>query len=136
MIGRTFWLNLPVQNIEKSKEFYQKIGFRLSADSKGNSAHSACFILSEKEVILMLFDEETFKNFIGQDPAKTKTQVLLSISADSKEEVDAIAQKAITEGGKSQHKPAPMQGWMYGCNFSDLDGHLWNVLFMNEALIK
>ena len=58
---------------------------------------------------------------------------MLSIDAESKEEVDEIAQKALDAGGKTNHQPGEMQGWMYGCVFSDIDGHKWNVLYMDMS---
>ena len=57
--------------------------------------------------------------------------MLLSIDAQSKEEVDAMVQKAIEAGGTSNHKPSEMKGWMYGCVFTGIDGHKWNVLYMD-----
>ena len=81
----------------------------------------------------MLFDETAFKSFTNNEIADTKqaTEVLLSIDAESKEEVDEMVMKAVNAGGKSNHKPSEMKGWMYGCVFTDLDGHQWNVLYMN-----
>jgi len=61
--------------------------------------------------------------------------VLLSFDAASKEEVDELAAKAIAAGGTSSHKPYEMQGYMYGCVFSDLDGHRWNVLHMDMSKV-
>lgn len=81
----------------------------------------------------MLFDEPAFKNFTGSEIADTATvaEVLLSIDASGKEEVDEMAARAVMAGGKSDHVPTIMTGWMYGCIFSDPDGHRWNVLFMD-----
>ena len=94
---------------------------------------SACLLIGEKNMVVMLFDEPTFKNFISNDItiANHATEVLLSIDAESKEEVDEMAQKAVNAGGTSSHKPGEMKGWMYGCVFADIDGHHWNVLYMD-----
>jgi uncharacterized protein len=86
-------------------------------------------------VVVMLFDEPTFKGFTNNEVANTNqtTEVLLSIDAGNKEEVDEMAQKAINAGGTSGHKPSEMQGWMYGCVFADINGHRWNVLYMDTS---
>jgi len=129
---KQFWINLPVKNIEHSKIFFTKLGFTFNKER--NSPNSACLMLGEKNIVCMLFDEPTFKNFISGDQlAKNATEVLLSIDAQSKEEVDEIVSKAIAAGGSSNHKPSEMKGWMYGCVFSDLDGHRWNVLYMDMS---
>jgi uncharacterized protein len=82
----------------------------------------------------MLFDEPTFRSFIGGEDVKTNsTEVLISIGVDSKKEVDELANRAISAGGKSNHVPGKMKGWMYGCLFTDLDGHKWNILYMDMS---
>jgi uncharacterized protein len=127
---KQFWINLPVKNIERSKAFFTALGFTFNKER--DSANSACLMMGEKNVVCMLFDEPTFKNFIsGGELSTNSTEVLLSIDAQSKEEVDEIAAKAIAAGGSSTNKPSEMKGWMYGCVFSDLDGHRWNVLYMD-----
>lgn len=86
----------------------------------------------------MLFNEATFKGFTNSDitNATNATEVLLSIGVDSKEEVDDLAKKAVAAGGKCNHVPSAMQGWMYGCVFDDVDGHKWNVLYMDMSKMR
>jgi predicted lactoylglutathione lyase len=130
-----FWINLPVKSIEKSKAFFTKLGFTFNEER--TSANAACLMMGEKNVVCMLFDEPTFKGFIsGGELSDNSTEVLLSIDAQSKEEVDEIVVKAIAAGGSSNHKPSEMKGWMYGCVFSDLDGHRWNVLHMDMSKMQ
>lgn len=131
---KEFWLNLPVKNVKKSKEFFTKLGFKFNTQY-GNSDTSAALMIGEKNIIVMLFEEPAFKGFANNDVADTAkgTEVLLSFDAQSKEEVDEIAQKAADAGGITNHKPSEMQGWMYGCLFTDLDGHRWNVLHMDMS---
>ncbi len=131
---KEFWINLPVKNIAKSKEFFTQLGFSFNSQY-GNSDNSASLLVGQKNVVVMLFDEPTFKSFTGTDITDTAraSEVLLSIDAESKEEVDEMARKAIAAGGASNHEPKPMQGWMYGCIFSDPDGHRWNVLHMDMS---
>jgi len=129
---KQFWLNLPVKDVARSKEFFAEMGFKLNPQHNNNGT-SASLLIGEKNVVVMLFDEQTFKGFTNNVVACGPTEVLLSIDAESKEEVDEMAAKAIAAGGKSEHKPSPMQGWMYGCVFSDVDDHRWNVLYMDMS---
>ena len=131
---KEFWISLPVRDIKKSKEFFTRLGFSFNT-LHGNTDHSASLIIGQKKVVVMLFDEPTFKSFTSHELANTKevTEMLLSIDAESKEEVDEMAKKAVDAGGMSTHKPAEMKGWMYGCLFTDLDGHRWNVLYMDMS---
>lgn len=133
-MAKQFWLNLPVKNITKSKAFFTEMGFRFNPQY-GNSDNSASLLIGEKDVVVMLFEEAFFKNCSGNGVviSHDATEVLLSIDAQSKEEVDEMARKAVEAGGTSNHKPTEMSGWMYGCVFADVDGHRWNVLYMDMS---
>lgn len=131
---KDLWINLPVKNVAKSKEFFKAMGFSFNTQY-GDQANSASLIIGEKKVVVMLFDETTFSGFANGEVADAQkgTELLLSIGVDSKEEVDELAKMAVAAGGASKHKPADMQGWMYGCLFIDPDGHKWNVLYMDMS---
>lgn len=131
---KKFWINLPVRDIKRSVAFFAELGFKFNMQ-QGNTENSACLLLGEKEVVVMLFAEPAFKGFTNNEIADTKqvTEVLLSIDAESKEEVDEIIKRAVQAGGRSDHKPGEMKGWMYGSVFSDPDGHRWNVLYMDMS---
>ncbi len=131
---KEIWMNLPVKNIAASKEFFTKIGFSFNLQF-GNTEHSACLLVGSKNVVVMLFEESLFKSFTQNEIADTKkvNEVLFSIDAESREEVDELARKAAAAGGIVFGKPEENQGWMYGCGFTDLDGHRWNVLFMDKS---
>ena len=127
------WINLPVKDINRSKEFFAKLGFPFNPRFP-ESHISASLLVGEKNVVVMLFDEPTFKGFSNSDVSNTnQAEVLLSIGAQSKNEVDELAKRAVAAGGTSNHQPSEMQGWMYGCLFKDLDGHRWNVLYMDMS---
>lgn len=83
-------------------------------------------------MVVMLFNESVFKGFTRNEitDSKQATEVLLSIDAESKKEVSEMAKKAAEAGGTVFSEPED-QGWMYGCGFADLDGHRWNVLYMD-----
>lgn len=131
---KEFWFNLPVKDLTKSKAFFTQMGFTLNTHY-GNNDSSASFFIGQKNVVMMLFSEAVFKGFTGDELSDShKTQeVLFSIDAESKEEVDEMARKAVAAGGTCSHKPTEIQGWMYGCVFRDLDGHRWNVLYMDMS---
>jgi predicted lactoylglutathione lyase len=83
-----------------------------------------------------LFAEGLFQGFIGGHPIVNtahSNEVLFSIGASSPAEVDAMATKAIEAGGSLYGPPAYKDGWMYGCGFCDLDGHRWNILYMDMS---
>jgi uncharacterized protein len=127
------WLNLPVKNIEKSKQFFSKIGF--SFNEEYSNENSACMLVGDQNFVVMLFEESLFGNFVQNTIADTQThsEMLISIDAESRNEVEELAQEVEKAGGVLFAKPAENQGWMYGCGFSDLDGHRWNVLFMDYS---
>ena len=129
---KDIWINLPVKSVAKSTEFFQQLGFTFNTQY-GNGPQSASLLIGDKKVVVMLFEESIFRSFTGNAIADTKlgTEVLLSISAESPEEVDELARKAEAAGGSVFGKPGESQDWMYGCGFTDLDGHRWNVLFMD-----
>lgn len=85
----------------------------------------------------MLFPESVFLGFTGNAVADSwqDTEVLFSLGANSKDEVDEFAMKAERAGGTVFSKPVEKAGWMYGCGFADLDGHRWNALYMDRSKI-
>lgn len=133
---KQIWLNLPVKNIEKSKQFFSSIGF--SFNEEYSNEHSACMLVGDKNFVVMLFEETMFASFVQNTIADTQThsEMLISIDAESRQEVEELAQKVDEAGGVVFAKPSENQGWMYGCGFSDLDGHRWNVLFMDYAKLQ
>lgn len=130
---KELWINLPVKDIKKSKAFFTGIGF--SFNEERETENMAAMMVGEKKVPVMLFAESTFKNIIRHNVTDTKhsSETLFSFDAESREEVDEIAKKAEEAGGTVFGKPAESQGWMYGCAFTDLDGHRWNVLYMDMS---
>jgi predicted lactoylglutathione lyase len=129
---KEIWINLPVKDVAKSKEFFKNIGFNFNT-KYGDSDMSASLQLGEKGIIVMLFHESMFKNFTQNDIADTKAgnEILISFDAESPAEVDALAKKVEAAGGNVFGKPGEIQGWMYGCGFADLDGHRWNAVYMD-----
>ncbi|MHC0442122.1 VOC family protein [Flavobacterium sp. 3-210] len=133
---KQIWLNLPVTNIAKAKDFFWKIGF--SFNEQHDTPSSTCMVVGEGHFVVMLFEEMLFSSFSQNAITDTKSssEVLISIDAESREEVDELAKKVTEAGGTVFAEPAESQGWMYGCGFADLDGHRWNVLFMDFSKLS
>lgn len=129
---KELWLNLPVKNLKKSKEFFTKIGFSFKDREMENML---AMEVGEKKIVVMLIDESTFKKASQHEITDTSqsSEILISFDAESRKEIDEIAEKAKKAGGTIFGKPSEIQGWMYGCGFADLDGHRWNALFMDPG---
>lgn len=130
-----FWINLASKDLPKAKAFFTQLGFTI------NDRHQAphmvsLFVGKNKKVVVNLFAENLFQGFIGGQTITNTAQsneILFSIGADSPAEVDELARNAVDAGGKLYGKPGYKDGWMYGCGFTDLDGHRWNVLYMDMS---
>jgi predicted lactoylglutathione lyase len=123
-----------VKDLAKAVSFYTDIGFT-PKPGPGNSAHSAAFTIGEKKVVLMLFAESVFSGFTDSPLADTAkgAEVLFSIGAGNRAQVDEIAARARAAGGKVYREPAESNGFMYGCGLVDPDGHRWNSLYMDVS---
>lgn len=128
------WLNLGVENIIKSREFYQAIGFQIM-EEYACSDDMIGLVIGEQKVAVMLFTNTMFGGFVQNSVTQTNTsnEVLLSFDAASSEEVDAQIELVQKAGGKVFGKPGWTQDWMYGAGFCDLDGHRWNILHMDMS---
>jgi uncharacterized protein len=133
-MSRELWLNLPVREPKRAKAFYTQLGFRLN-EQYASQDGSFSMIVGDNQVVLMLFPESTFRGFAGNTVADLRqgTEVLFSLGANSREEVDELALKAERAGGTVFSKPGENGGWMYGCGFADPDGHRWNMLYMDMS---
>ena len=124
------WLNLPVADIKASKDFFNTIGLPCK---DGPGGLNTVMEIGDGKGTIVMFPTAFFRSFIqGAAVADTagSAEILISIGADNPAEVDAIAGKVEAAGGRMITAPASM-GFMYGCVFADLDGHRWNVVFMD-----
>jgi predicted lactoylglutathione lyase len=130
---KQIWLNLPVKDVAKARGFFMKIGF--SFNDKHETPESTCLIVGDNNFPVMLFQEKVLEEFSKNKITDTKqsNEILISIDAQSREEVDALTDKIRNAGGIIFSEPAEIQGWMYGSGFQDLDGHRWNILFMDMS---
>lgn len=127
------FVNLPVKKLDKSKSFFEQLGYGF--DKQFTDENAACLIISN-EIYAMLLTKKFFKRFTKKTivNATKSTEVIIALSADSREKVDEIADKALAAGGKS-HRESEEQGWMYSRSFEDLDGHIWEILYMDPSKI-
>ncbi|UHS57740.1 VOC family protein [Agrobacterium vaccinii] len=127
---RMIFINLPVKNIETSKVFFTGLGF--SFNPEYSDERTLCMIV-EKNIFVMLLQEDRFREFINGDIADaTRTkEVLNCLSAGSREEIDKMLATALASGGR-EWKPVQDHGFMYGGSFQDPDGHVWELVHMTE----
>jgi len=127
------FLNLPVKDLNKSISFFKQLGF--SFDSKFTNEQGICLIIG-KNIFAMLLLEEFFKTFTQKEICNTtaSTEMIAAISVESREKVDEIITAVVKAGGKL-HNEAKDYGWMYQRDFFDLDGHHWEIFFMDESQI-
>ena len=127
------FVNLPVKDLDKSIEFFTQLGYKFNPQFTDEKA--TCMIISE-EIFVMLLVEEFFQTFTGKQiaDAKKSTEAILALSADSRQEVDDMVEKAVRAGGTVIREPRD-HGWMYDHGFQDLDGHLWEVFYMDVNAI-
>jgi predicted lactoylglutathione lyase len=127
------FVNLPVKDLQQSINFFTQLGFTFNPQFTDDTA--TCMILGEN-IFAMLLTEKRFKDFTKKeisDATKT-TEVLLALDAESREQVDEMIQKAIAAGGTTYSEPMD-HGWMYIHSFADLDGHQWEIAYMDESAI-
>jgi len=127
------FLNLPVKDLNKSISFFTQLGF--SFDSKFTNQQGTCLIIGEN-IFAMLLLEEFFKTFTQKQICNTtaSTEMIAAISVESRGKVDEIITAVVKAGGKL-HNEAKDYGWMYQRDFFDLDGHHWEIFFMDESQI-
>lgn len=132
-MNQMIFVNLPVKDLEASKAFWGKLGYSFNPQFSDDTA--ACMIISDT-IFAMLLTEPKFKEFTkpGKEiaDATRTTEVLLALSAESREKVDELADGALAAGGSPAKEPMDY-GTMYGRSFTDPDGHHWEVMWMDPA---
>ena len=129
--GRTLFVNVPVADVERSKAFFEKLGF--AYDPALTDETAACMLVGEHAFVMLLSREKfaEFSKLPVADPT-THTLALYCFSVSSRDEVDAVGAAALAAGG-SEADDAEDFGFMYTRSFYDLDGHGWQVMWMNPA---
>lgn len=128
------FVNLPVKDLNRSVEFFTKLGFTFNAQFTDENA--TCMVISDT-IYAMLLVEKFFKTFTKKeiaDATKT-TEAIIALSMDSRERVDEIGDKALAAGGKESNETQD-HGFMYTRSFQDPDGHIWEIFYMDPAHVQ
>jgi uncharacterized protein len=127
-MARKIFVNLPVQDLKISMNFFSSLGFNFNQQFSDDTA--ACMIITE-DIYAMLLTHAKFKEFTPNPicDATKSTEVLVCLSCDSRAAVDEMVRKALTGGGKTYNQPQD-HGFMYGHGFQDPDGHIWELIYM------
>lgn len=128
------FVNLPVKSLDKSMAFFKALGFKFNKQFTDETA--ACMVISD-DIYAMLLTHAKFKSFTSKKivDAKTTTEVLTAISVDSKTKVNKLVDKAVAAGG-TEPRPKQDYGFMYLRAFDDLDGHTWEIFWMDPANVQ
>lgn len=130
---RAIFINLPIKEIARAREFWAKLGFAFNEEFSDEKA--LCLVLKKDSIYAMLITHEYFQTFTNRPIADSSaTQVLLAIDVGSRERVDEMMRIAVENGATRYLKPEDY-GWMYYDRFADLDGHQWEISHMNEKLL-
>ncbi len=128
------FVNLPVKDLTRSVEFFTKLGYRFNAQFTNEVG--TCMIIGDN-IFIMLLVERFFKTFTHNEisDAQKSTEVIICLSAESRENVDEMIRKAINAGATTANSMQD-HGFMYQHGFQDLDGHLWEIMLMDPAYVK
>src|ERR1700740_578246 len=128
-MARKIFVNLPIKDMERAKAFFTALGF--SFNPQFTNDQGACMVVTE-DIYVMLLVEPFFQGFTKKRIAdeKSATELRVTLSCDSRAEVDALVKKALSAGGTAPNAPQD-HGFMYGHGFEDLDGHLWELVWVD-----
>lgn len=133
-MSKLIFINLPVTDLPRSKAFYEAVGAVNNPAFTDDTA--ACMVLSET-IHVMLLTHDKWRQFTSKPivDAHANAQVLLCLSADSRDDVSSLVDKATQAGGKADPTPTQDYGFMFGRSFEDLDGHIWEIMWMDPSAI-
>lgn len=125
------FINLPVTDLAKSTAFFKALDFDFESEMTDDNA--TCMVV-DKNIFVMLLTDKFFKTFTNKDisDAHKSTEVILSLELGSKAEIEPFVSKAVSAGATTPN-PAQDHGFMYQWGFQDLDGHLWEVFWMDPS---
>jgi uncharacterized protein len=131
---KMIFVNLPVADLPRSMAFYEAVGFTNNPMFTNDQAAAMAW---SDEIVVMLLTHGFWKTFTDKTlpDARSTAQVLLCLSQDSREAVDAIVGNAISAGGRPEPTPNQDLGFMYGRSFEDPDGHIWENVFMDMSAV-
>jgi predicted lactoylglutathione lyase len=132
--SRKMFVNLAVKDLAKTVDFFTRLGFEF--DPRFTDENATCMIVND-DAFVMLLVEDFFKNFTkkGIADATTQNEAIMALSADSKQQVDDLVDRALAAGGQASADTTD-QGFMYERSFQDLDGHLWSAFWMDPSALE
>ncbi|MDX5568773.1 VOC family protein [Streptomyces sp. ID05-04B] len=128
------FVNLPVDDLDASKKFFTELGYGINPQFSDDNAAS---VVISDTIVAMLLTKPSYSTFTKKeiaDASKT-SEVLIALSAESREKVDELVDRALTLGGSPSGQTQDM-GFMYGRSFDDLDGHTWEVVWMDPSAVQ
>ena len=131
---KSIFVNLPVANLQQSKAFYETLGFTNNPQFTDDTA--ACMVWSES-IFVMLLTHAKWQTFTSRPlPQSGSSEVMLALTCNSKDAVDQMNDAAVKCGGTADINPKQDLGFMYGRALADLDGHIWEAIWMDPAAIS
>jgi uncharacterized protein len=132
-MSRKLFVNLPVRDLKKSVQFFTALGFTFNP--KFTDENATCMIVSD-DAFVMLLVEPYFSTFVSKPiaAAHTCTETMLALSCESRVEVEEMVRKAVAAGGTTPREARDL-GFMFQHGFDDLDGHAWEVVWMNPSAL-
>lgn len=133
-MSTNIFVNLPVADLDASKAFFEALGFTINQQFTDETA--SCVVI-DSTIYAMLLTHAKFREFTPRPvaDAHTSSEVLIALSQDSRDAVNDLVGKALAAGG-SEVRPAQDLGFMMSRAFADLDGHIWEILWMDPAAIE
>ena len=131
-MSKKIFVNLPITQLARSIAFYEALGATLNP--KFSDKTGACMVLSES-IHVMVLTHEKYRNFTARPiaDAHSTSSALIALSFDSRDEVNAIIDLAVSAGGQADPNPVQDHGFMFGRSIEDPDGHVWEIFWMDPA---
>ena len=133
-MSRKLFVNLPVEDLDRAVRFFGGLGFEF--DPRFTDETATCMLIGE-DAYAMLLVRPRFQDFTKKQlaDATTHTEAILAVTADTREEVDDLAEKALASGATAASDPLELD-FMYSRSFNDPDGHLWEIFWMDPAALE
>ena len=133
-MSRQIFVNLPIKDLNKAIVFFIQLGFTFNTQFTDETA--TCMIVSD-DIFVMLLTEAKFQTFTPKSicDATKSSEVLLALTCENRAEVDELVRKAISAGGTTYNEPQD-HGFMYAHRFQDLDGHIWELIYMEPDAVN
>lgn len=134
-MNNQIFVNLAVKDLDKTKKFFTDIGYTFNPQFTDSNA--ACLVIKKDSIYAMLLTEPFMKTFLTKELADSSkvTETIVALSCESKVEVDKMAENILKAGGR-EHKPKTDMGFMYSCSMVDLDGHIWEYVWMDPTHLQ